>query len=135
MKPRQVNQVNKMKKRSSGRNKSARQLLGACRRALARHKKADLIACLVELARNDTDLRRRIAEHLDLDLPEETGAEDNRDLIRRATRFDPRQINRNFDDDHTAYEKIRRNFTSMVASQNLGQAMDQARLLMELGSA
>jgi len=114
--------------------KHTEHLIEAFRRALARHRRADLIDCLVELARNDTELRRRVAEHLDFDLPRETVAEDNRDLIRRATRVDPRQINRNFDYDHAAYEKVRRNFTSMVTSKRLAQAMVEARLLMELGS-
>jgi len=123
-----------MKKKSSGRSKSSRQLLDAFRRALARHRKADLIACLVELARNDTELRCRIAAHLDLDLPQKTVTEDNVELIHRATRFDPRQMNRNFDYDHAAYEQVRRNFMSMVASQRIDEAMEQARLLMKLGS-
>lgn len=123
-----------MKKMPSASRQSARHTLDALRRALARRRKADLIACLVELARNDADLRHRIADHLDFDLPQETVAEDNVEFIQRATWFDPRQINHNFAYDHDAYEQVRRNFVSMVASQRLDEAMDQAELLMKLGS-
>ena len=75
------------------------------RKALAKHTKDDLIDVLVELARDDRDLLRRLAVRFDLEAPPKELAVATRQAIADATDFDERDINRNFSYDYEARER------------------------------
>jgi hypothetical protein len=89
---------------------------------------------LVELASVDRNLLERIlpAPETSQTLPQMVAA--TREAIARATRFDPRDINRNFNYSYAAYKQVRRNLSWLVQSGHLKTAMELALQLMSAGS-
>lgn len=57
-----------------------------------------------------------------------------RQAIADATDFDEREINRNFDYDSEAYNEVKRNLASLIASGNLPEAMTLSLELMKQAS-
>jgi hypothetical protein len=57
-----------------------------------------------------------------------------RQAIADATRFDPRNINRNFSYDYAAYQTVKRNFGRLIQAGHLREVMALALELMDLGS-
>ena len=66
------------------------------RKALARRTKDELIDVLVECARDDRAVLRRLAAHFELQTPPKELVVMTRQAIADATDFDERDINHNF---------------------------------------
>ncbi len=104
------------------------------RKALAKCMKAELTDVLVELAEEDRGMRRRLEEQFEAEvLPDEIGVA-ARHAIADATYFDPRDMNRNFDYDHAAYDAVKRNLARLARLGQLRQAMELSLELMRRGS-
>ena len=104
------------------------------RKALAKRTKDELIDVLVEWAKEDRSLLRRLAEQFDLESPPQELAAATRQAIADATDFDERDINRNFDYDSTAYTEVQRNLGRLVDLGELRLAMELSLELMKQGS-
>jgi hypothetical protein len=83
-------------------------------KALAKCRKADLVDILVELAKEDRNVLRRLDSRLELEAPPPELVAATRQAITDATDFDERDINRNFSYDYEAYEEVKRNLTRLV---------------------
>lgn len=104
------------------------------RAALNRRSKAELVDALLELAQEDRGVLRKLTARFDVTpAPTELVAATRR-AIADATDFDEREINRNFDYDYEAYEEVKRNLNSLVASGQLRQAMQLSLELIKQGS-
>lgn len=104
------------------------------RKALAKRRKGELIDVLVELAKADRTVLRRLDAQFELEaLPKELVAA-TRQAIADATDFDERDINRNFSYDYAAYGEVKRNLTRLVNLGQLGLAMELSLELMDQGS-
>jgi hypothetical protein len=106
----------------------------ALRQCLTRRKKVELVNVLVELAEVDRGILRQLTARFDVatTLGELVAA--TRRAITDATDFDERQINRNFDYDDEAYSEVKRNFSRLIDSGQLKQAMELSLELMKQGS-
>jgi hypothetical protein len=104
------------------------------RKALAKRAKGELIDILVELARDDHHLFRRLGARCKLEAPPEELAAETRQAIAHATDFDEREINRNFSYDHAAYGEVKRNLSRLVELGQLRVAMELSLELMKQGS-
>jgi hypothetical protein len=104
------------------------------RKVLAKRTKAELIDVLVELAGENRNLLRRLAEHIDLEAPPQELAAATRQAITDATDFDERDINRNFDYDYEAYGEVKRNLGRLIDLGELRLAMELSLELMKQGS-
>ncbi len=103
------------------------------RKALAKQTKAQLIEVLVELAGEDRNILRRLAERIDLEAPPQDLAAATRQAIVDATDFDERDINRNFDYDYEAYAEVKRNLSRLIDLGELRLAMELSLELMKQG--
>jgi hypothetical protein len=104
------------------------------RKALAKGTKTELVDILVELARRDRSLFRRLGAQFHLESPAEELAAATRQAIADATDFDEREINRNFSYDYAAYDEVKRNLGRLVAEGQLPLAMELCLELMKQGS-
>ena len=104
------------------------------RKALAKGTKDNLIDILVELARHDRSLFRRLGAQFQLESPAEELAAATRQAIADATDFDEREINRNFSYDYAAYDEVKRNLGRLVELGQLPLAMELCLELMKQGS-
>jgi uncharacterized Zn finger protein len=104
------------------------------RKALAQRTKGDMIDVLVEIAREDRAILRRLAAHFELQTPLTELMAETRQAIADATAFDERDINRNFSYDYEAYEEVKRNLTRLVGMGQLRLAMELSLELMDQGS-
>ena len=104
------------------------------RKALAKRKKHELLNVLVELAKEDRSLLRRLAEQFDLESPPQELAAATRQAIADATDFDERDTNRNFDYDSAAYTEVQRNLGRLINLGELRLAMELSLELMKQGS-
>ena len=104
------------------------------RKALAKRGKDELIDVLVEWAKEDRSLLRRLAEQFDLESPPQELATATRQAIADATDFDERDINRNFDYDSAAYSEVQRNLGRLIHLGELRLAMELSLELMKQGS-
>ena len=104
------------------------------RKALAKRTKAELINVLVELAEENRNLLRRLAEHIDLEVPPQELAAATRQAIADATDFDERDINRNFRYDDAAYSEVKRNLSRLIDLGQLRPAMELSLELMKEAS-
>jgi hypothetical protein len=106
----------------------------ALRQALARRKKAELVDVLMELAEADRGVLRQLTARFDVaSAPDELVAT-TRQAIADATRFDVREINRNFAYDYGAYSEVKRNLGRLIGSGQLQLAMELTLELMKRGS-
>jgi hypothetical protein len=103
-------------------------------KALSKQTKAALVDTLVELARGDRRLLRRLSEQFDLESPPQELAAATRQAIADATDFDERDINRNFDYDSEAYAEVKRNLGRLIDLGELRLAMELSLELMKQGS-
>lgn len=99
------------------------------RKALAKRKKDELVAILVELARDDRGILRRLTAQSEVAAPPEELVAATRQAIADATDFDERDINHNFDYDYEAYGEVKRNLTRLL---DLGQLQAALELSLEL---
>ncbi len=104
------------------------------RKALLKQTKAALVDTLVELAKDDRSLLRRLSERFDLESPPQELAAATRQAIADATDFDERDMNRNFDFDSQAYAEVKRNLRRLIALGELHLAMELSLELMKDGS-
>jgi len=85
------------------------------RKALAKRTKGELIDVLVEFAREDHKLLRRLDVRFEPEAPPKELVAATRRAIADATDFDEREINYNFDYDYEAYHEVKRNLSRLVA--------------------
>lgn len=104
------------------------------RKALSKRTKDELLDVLVELAREDHRLLRRLAGRIELEASPQELAAATRQAIADATDFDERDINRNFSYDYEAYEGVQRNLSRLVDLGELRLAMELSLELMKQGS-
>ena len=104
------------------------------RKALAKRTKGELIDVLVEFAKDDRNVLRRLDAQFKLEAPPKELVAATRQAIADATDFDERDINRNFDYDYAAYDEVTRNLTRLVKLGQLRLAMDLSLELMDQGS-
>lgn len=104
------------------------------RRELTKLKKSDLIDFLSELALVDQGIRRQLMARFNFAVPPEELVVWTRQAIIKATAFDKRNINRNFDYDSDAYAEVERNLSCLIASGQLRVAMQLGLELMKSGS-
>jgi hypothetical protein len=104
------------------------------RQALARRKTTELVDILIELAEADLAVLRQLTARFDVATAPAELVAATRQAITDATRFDVREINRNFAYDYAAYSEVKRNLGRMIGSGQLRQAMPLAVELMKRGS-
>lgn len=104
------------------------------RQTLARRTKGELIEVLVEFARDDRAVLRRLAAHFDLQTPPKELLVATRQAIAEATAFDERDINYNFDYDYEAYSEVQKNLQRLIELGQLRPAMELSLELMAQGS-
>ena len=103
-------------------------------KALAPRTKDELIDALVEFARDDRAVLRRLAAHFELQMPLEELLVMTRQAIAAATAFDERGINHNFRYDYEAYSAVQRNLQLLIEAGHLRPAMELSLELMDQGS-
>ncbi len=103
------------------------------RKALARRTKTELIEALVEFARADRALLRRLVAHFELQTPPNELFVATRQAIADATDFDEREINYNFDYDHEAYDEVEQNLRRLIELGQLRSTMELSLELMDKG--
>jgi len=123
-----------MSKRSPKKADKTTDAVKRLRNALAKRTKGDLMDVLVELARDDRDILRRLAARFDLEAPPKELAVATRQAIADATDFDERDINRNFSYDYEAYREVKRNLSRLIELGQLPLAMELSLELMKEGS-
>lgn len=104
------------------------------RKTLAKHTKATLIDALVDLAREDRGILRKLGTRFELQAPPKELAVATRQAIADATDFDERDINRNFNYDYEAYSEVKRNLSRLIGLGQLRLAMELSVELMKRGS-
>jgi hypothetical protein len=104
------------------------------RKSLTKHKKAELIAVLIELAKDDRGILRRLTARFDVAASPEELADATRHAIADATAFDKRYINYNFSYDYAAYSEVKRNLTRLIDMNELQTAMALSLELLSAGS-
>jgi hypothetical protein len=104
------------------------------RKALVKRTKGDLMDVLVELAREDRNILRRLSEQFELEAPPEELVVATRRAIADATDFDERDINHNFDYDYGAYREVKHNLSRLADLGQLRLAMELSLELMKQGS-
>ena len=104
------------------------------RSRLTKCTKGELVDILVELATSDRSVLRHLDARLEFAASPEELAIATRHAIADATRFDERDINRNFYYDYAAYDQVKRNLTRLVQSGELRLALVLSIELMEEGS-
>jgi hypothetical protein len=107
---------------------------GRLRRSLAKRSKDELIDILVELAKEDRGILRRLAARIELEASPEELVSATRQAIADATDFDERDTNRNFEYDDEAYGEVKRNLRRLIDRGELRLAMELSRELMKQGS-
>ncbi|MCL4191819.1 MAG: hypothetical protein KJZ87_08735 [Thermoguttaceae bacterium] len=109
-------------------------LAAKLRSALAKRPKDELVELVVDIAREDSKLFRRLDAMMELDSSLEELVEATRLAISDATDFDERQVNDNFDYDFQAYGEVKRNFGRLIKLGHLRRAMELSLELMKQGS-
>jgi hypothetical protein len=104
------------------------------RRALTRRTKAELVDILIELAQADRSVLRQLTARFEVVMAPDDLVAATRQAIADATRFDKRDMNRNFSYDHQAYDEVKRNLSRLIGLSQLRLAMDLALELMKRGS-
>ena len=126
--------VKKKRKKKLARVPKTRASVDRLATALAKRKKAELIDVIVEMARDDRGILRRLESQFGVEAPAEELVAATRQAIVDATDFDEREINYNFNYDYAAYRTVRRNLGSLTELGQLPEAMDLSLELMEQGS-
>jgi hypothetical protein len=104
------------------------------RTALARQSKAELVNLLLEIAREDRAVLRKLTAQFEVAAAPNELVAATRQAIADATDFDERDINYNFDYDYEAYKEVKRNLGRVIAAGQLPLAMQLSLELMKAGS-
>jgi len=103
-------------------------------RELRKRTKADLIAMILEIAREHAVIARELEERLNIEKPVDLLVADVSAAIDRATAFDERMMNHNFDVDWQAYADVQKGLSLLVELGHLEDAKSPALKLMTCGS-
>jgi hypothetical protein len=108
--------------------------LEGLRKSLAKRRKDELVAIVMELASNDRRLLGQLTSRFEVAVPPKELVGATRQAIANATDFDERDANHNFDYDDDAYIEVGRNLKRLLGLDQLPAAMKLALQLMEEGS-
>lgn len=103
-------------------------------KALGKRRKGELVDVLMELARADRGILRRLTTRFEVAAAPQELIAATRRAIADATAFDKRDINRNFSYDYQAYGEVKRNLGRLIDLRQLRDAMELALELMKDGS-
>jgi len=103
-------------------------------RALRKQAKADLIAMILAIATEHDAVARELEDRLNVEKPADLLVADLSSAIDRATDFDRRLLNRNFDVDWRAYADVQKGLSLLVKQGRLAEAKSLALKLMKAGS-
>jgi hypothetical protein len=103
-------------------------------RELRKRTKADLIAMILEIAREHAVVARELEDRLNVEKPVDLLVADVSSAIDRATDFDERMMNHNFDVDWQAYADVQKGLSLLVGLGRLADAKSLALKLMKSGS-
>ena len=104
------------------------------RKTLARRRKDELVAIVMELASADRRILGQLTSRFEVATPPEELVGATRQAIADATDFDERDANHNFDYDYEAYSEVRSNLSRLLDLDQLPAAMKLALELMREGS-
>ena len=104
------------------------------RKTLARRRKDELVALLIELANADRRILGQLTSRFEVATPPKELVGATRQAIADATDFDERDANHNFDYDYEAYSEVKRNLSRLIDQDQLPFAMKLALELMKEGS-
>jgi hypothetical protein len=103
-------------------------------RELHKRTKADLIAMILEIAKEHAVVARELEDRLAIEKPVDLLIADVSSAIDRATHFDERLMNHNFDVDWQAYAEVQQGLSLFVKLGHLAEAKSLALKLMKEGS-
>ncbi len=103
-------------------------------RALRKRTKASIIELILMLAKERASLARDLEKELAIEKPISLLVDDVSSAIDRATDFDEREINYNFDVDWQAYGDVGRGLKKLIKLGQLEDAKSLALKLMKDGS-
>lgn len=108
--------------------------MAALEAAVQKQSKDTLAAALMDLARHDQSIRRKLEQKFNVKVPPVDLVVATRAAICDATDFDEREMNTNFEIDYEAYKTIQRNFKQLIKLGQIADVMELARELMKDGS-
>ena len=103
-------------------------------RELRKRTKADLIAMILGIAKEHAVVARELEDRLNIEKPVDLLIADVSSAIDRATDFDERMMNHNFDVDWQAYAEVQKGLSLLVELGHLADAKSLALKLMKDGS-
>lgn len=103
-------------------------------KALRQQTKVDLIALILRMADEHAVIARELEDQLNIEKPVSQLVPDVSAAIDRATSFDRRKMNRNFDVDWQAYAAVQKGLARLVELGHLADAKSLALHLMKAGS-
>ena len=103
-------------------------------KVLRKRTKADLIEMILMIAKDHPVVARELESRLDVEKPLDLLVVDVSSAIDRATDFDERMINHNFDVDWQAYEDVQNGLSQLIKLGHLEDAKSLALKLMKDGS-
>jgi hypothetical protein len=101
---------------------------------LRKRTKADLIAMILAIAKEHAVVARELEDRLNIEKPVDLLVADVSSAIDRATDFDERMMNHNFDVDWQAYADVQKGLSLLVELGHLADAKSLALKLMKDGS-
>ena len=103
-------------------------------KALRKRTKAELVRMILMIARDHGVVARELERQLAVEKPVDLLVADVPSAIDRATAFDERMMNYNFDVDWQAYADVQCGLSQLVGRGHLGEAKSLALKLMKDGS-
>lgn len=104
------------------------------RKALVKRTKVELVDELLELARSDRAILRKLSARFEVEAEAGELVAATTRAISDATDFDEREMNSNFDYDFDSYETVKRNLTRLMGLGQIRTAMKLSLELMKQGS-
>lgn len=101
---------------------------------LHKRTKAELVAMILAIAREHAVVARELEDWLTIEKPVDLLVADVSSAIDRATDFDERMMNHNFDVDWQAYVDVQKGLSQLVELNRLADAKSLALKLMKDGS-
>ena len=103
-------------------------------KALRTRTKLELMETILMIAKDHAVVARELERQLDVEKPLDLLVVDVSSAIDRATDFDDRMINHNFDFDWQAYEDVKNGLSQLIKLGHLEHAKSLALKLMKAGS-
>jgi hypothetical protein len=101
---------------------------------LHKRTKAELVAMILAIAKEHAVVARELEDRLTIEKPADLFVADVSSAIDRATDFDERMMNHNFDVDWQAYADVRKGLAQLAELGRLADAKSLALKLMKKGS-